>query len=107
MRAVLGAVEAETIDCHMRPAEAGRHRREGEFGLHLIWRDEVDFPLLSADALALHRNLAALRSRAQGLFLELRLLHQPMGEATQEVEIGSAPVIVARPEPHLIAQQES
>ena len=56
--------------------------------------------------LALDRTSVAARGGAQRLFLEVRLLHQPMRQPAQEVDLRPAALEAARPQPGMVGQQQ-
>ena len=55
---------------------------------------------------ALERELQALGGGDQSLFLEVRLLHQPMRQAAQKIGVRAAAIVAARPEPRVVRGQQ-
>src|SRR6185437_16295820 len=106
MLAVLCAIEAESVDGDMRAAEAWRIRRQVKLGFRAVRRNEVGLTRFAAHALALDGHLAPLGAGAKSLLFQIGLLHEPMRQAAQQVEVWPAAVIAARPKPHLVAQQQ-
>ncbi len=58
--------------------------------------------------LAFHADLAAVARGlgAQGLLLQGRLLHQPVADPPQQVEMGAAPLVAPRPEPGVVGGEQ-
>ena len=107
MGSVFSAIKPISIDGDMRPAEPRRDRGQRNFRPRPGRRDEKGFRRPIAHTLALDRDIAPFRPRPQRLLLQFRLFHQPVREAAQKIEIRAAAVVVARPEPHLIAQKQA
>jgi hypothetical protein len=56
--------------------------------------------------LALDADIAPGRAGAQGLLLQGRLLHEPVGEAAQQVEMRPAALEAAGPEPGMVGKEQ-
>ena len=56
--------------------------------------------------LALHGEIVAAHDKAQRLFFEVGLLHQPVRQPAQQVEMRPAALVAARPQPDVIGQQQ-
>src|SRR3546814_17937582 len=61
--------------------------------------------LVFGQAAPLDLQLAALDVGAQSLFLEVGLLHRPVGEAAQQFGLRPAALVAARPQPDLVGEQ--
>src|SRR5262245_18237997 len=70
------------------------------------WRGDRDVLDYVLDRAPFDRHRLAAARRFQRLFLEVGLLHQPMREPAQEVSVGPAALIAARPEPSMVREQE-
>ena len=56
--------------------------------------------------LALDHQIAPAHDQPQRLFLEIGLLHQPVRQPPQQVEMRPAALVAARPQPDVIGQQQ-
>lgn len=75
------------------------HRAGGAFHLH--GRGGV------GHGLACDEDVTAGPDGAQGFLLQIRLLHQPVREAAQQIGMGAAALQIARPQPGVIGQQQA
>ena len=71
---------------------------DGEVSGHVV--DRV------GHGLALHGDVAALHDQPQRFFFEIGLLHQPVRQAPQQIEMRAAAFVAARPQPDVIGQQQ-
>ena len=66
----------------------------------------VTSPTLVGHGLALDQEIAAAHDQAQRLFLEVGLLHQPVRQPAQQVEMRPAALVAARPQPDVVGEQQ-
>src|SRR6516165_5256451 len=103
--AVGGVPEAELLGLDGAAPHARLGLRE-RHGLRLArGQRQGDLADTVGHGLPLHREIVAAHRKAQRLLLEVGLLHQPMRQAPQQIEMRSAALEAARPQPDVIRQQ--
>src|SRR5579883_2349833 len=104
--AVADAIEAEFVDLDRRARETWFGRLELRLERLAGRTGHGHFRHVAFQALALDGQRLAARAGSDRLFFELRLLHQPMSQPAQKVEIRPAAFEAARPQPELVGEQQ-
>ena len=100
---------ADTVE----PQLVGRYGRSGETRFIRLQFDaaflaggqrNIDFFRLGAERAALDGETVSFDGGAQNFFLEFRFLHQPVGDASQELRLRAAPFETPGPQPHVVTQ---
>ena len=68
-------------------------------------RGDLDIRVIGAEAAALDQQLIAIGAGTQVLFLQIRFLHQPMGDTAQQFRLRAAAFKTTSPQPGMIRQQ--
>ena len=105
--ALLDAVEADLVDRQRRPPQArlGGLRASRSARRRRACARSTGGVVLG-HGLALDDQLAGAGAGAERLLLEVGLLHQPVGEAAEQVDMRAAALEAARPEPGMVGEEQ-
>src|SRR5262249_58613730 len=85
---------------------AGHRLGESERAGLARWRRQRDLADAVGHGLTLHGDIVSVHQDAQRLFFEVWLLHRPVREPPQQVEVRSAALVAARPQPDVVGEKE-
>jgi hypothetical protein len=85
---------------------AGRGFRQGERPHGTVWRSNLrGYGSGARNGAALHDQVLVFDACGQAILVQLRLAHQPVGDAAQEFGLRAAALVAAAPEPDLVRHQ--